>query len=409
MAVALGLTLAACGGNGGGGGDEGGETGGEAGGTVELDLLVPTYSDATKGLWEDIIAGFEEANEGITVNLKVQSWENINDVIRTKVQSDQAPDILNIDSFAGFVEDDLLYAADEVLSEETIADFQESFVQNATMDGKQYGFPFIASARALFVNEDLLSEAGATVPTSWEELQAAAQAVTDNTDAYGYGMPLGSEEAQAETAMWLFSNGGGYGTVDEITVDTPENLEAVQFMQQLIDAGLTQPDAGATQRTPMLDQFVQGQFAMAVGLTATVGMIEERNPDMNYSIVPFPAADGGESSTLGVADHLMAFKNDDDKAEAIGAFLDYFYQGEVYVEFLDTEGFLPVTKSGAELTTNEAMAPFTALLPSASFYPFSNPAWSTTQAAIQGNIGLIATGADPAQVLADIQAEADNN
>ena len=108
MAVALGLTLAACGGNGGGGGDEGGETGGEAGGTVELDLLVPTYSDATKGLWEDIIAGIEEANEGITVNLEVQSWENINDVIRTKVQSDQAPDILNIDSFAGFVEDDLL-------------------------------------------------------------------------------------------------------------------------------------------------------------------------------------------------------------------------------------------------------------------------------------------------------------
>ena len=82
------------------------------------------------------------------MNLEVQSWENINDVIRTKVQSDQAPDILNIDSFAGFVEDDLLYAADEVLSEETIADFQESFVQNATMDGKQYGFPFIASARA---------------------------------------------------------------------------------------------------------------------------------------------------------------------------------------------------------------------------------------------------------------------
>lgn len=118
-------------------------------------------------------------------------------------------------------------------------------------------------------------------------------------------MPLGSEEAQAETAMWLFSNGGGYGDSATITVDTPENVEAVEFMAQLIEAGVTQPDAGATQRTPMLDQFIQGQFGMAVGLPPVVGMIEERNPDLNYSIVPFPSADGGESATLGVADHLM--------------------------------------------------------------------------------------------------------
>ena len=74
----------------------------------DLNLLVPTYSDNTKGLWETIIAEFEAANPGITVTLEVQSWENINDVIRTKVQSNQAPDILNIDSFAGYVEDDLL-------------------------------------------------------------------------------------------------------------------------------------------------------------------------------------------------------------------------------------------------------------------------------------------------------------
>lgn len=99
-AIALGLTLAACG---GGGGDTG-----DAGGDVNLNLLVPTYSDNTKRPWETIIAEFEAANPGITVTLEVQSWENINDVIRTKVQSNQAPDILNIDSFAGYVEDDLL-------------------------------------------------------------------------------------------------------------------------------------------------------------------------------------------------------------------------------------------------------------------------------------------------------------
>lgn len=401
IAVVAALTLAAC--SSGSADNDSGE-----GGDVELTMLAATYSDNTKVLWDEVIADFEAENPGVTVELEMQSWENINDVIRTRVQSNKAPDILSIDAFAGYVEDELLYSADEVLSEETIADFQESFVENASMNGKQYGFPLIASARALFVNDDVLAEAGVEAPpTTWDELHDAAKTITDSTDAYGYGLPLGSEEAQAEAGIFFFGAGGGYGDAEEITVDTPENLEAAEFMKKLYDDGLTQPDAGATQRTPMLDQFIQGKFGMAMGLPPIVGMIEEKNPELNYSIHPIPTKDG-EQVTLGVADHLMAFKNEGDKAEQVGAFLDFFYDAENYVKFVDTEGFLPVTKSGAEQTTNEDMAAFNELLPHAQFYPSTNPAWAATQAAMQGQIGLLATGSDPAEVLAGIQAEADN-
>ncbi|EHR60922.1 extracellular solute-binding protein [Saccharomonospora cyanea] len=397
LVAATAMTLAAC-----SGGDSAED------GTVELTMLAASYSDNTKKLWEEVIAGFEKANKGVTVNLEMQSWENINDVIRTRVQSNEAPDILSIDAFAGYVEDELLYSAEEVLSQETIDDFQDSFRENASVNGTQYGFPLIASARALFVNNDLLEQAGVEEPpTTWDELYDTAKAVTDNTDAYGYGLPLGSEESQAEAGIWFLGAGGGYGTPEKITVDTPQNLEAARFMKKLHDDGLTQPDAGATQRTPMLDQFIQGRFGMAMGLPPIVGMIEEKNPDLDYSIVDIPTKDG-EKVTLGVADHLMAFRNDEDKAEQIGAFLDYFYQAENYVKFVETEGFLPVTKSGAEQSTNEAMKPFLDLLPHARFYPSTNPTWATTQAAMQSQIGLIATGKDPKEVLAGIQAEVDN-
>ncbi len=397
LVAATAMTLAAC-----SGGDSAED------GTVELTMLAASYSDNTKRLWEEVIAGFEKDHPGVTVKLEMQSWENINDVIRTRVQSNEAPDILSIDTFAGYVEDDLLYSAEEVLSQETIDDFQDSFRENASVDGTQYGFPLIASARALFVNNDLLERAGIDEPpTTWDELYDAAKAVTEKTDAYGYGLPLGSEEAQAEAGIWFLGAGGGYGTPEKITVDTPQNLEAARFMKKLHDDGLTQPDAGATQRTPMLDQFIQGRFGMAMGLPPIVGMIEEKNPDLDYSIVDIPTKDG-EKVTLGVADHLMAFRNDEDKAEQIVAFLDYFYRAENYVKFVETEGFLPVTKSGAEASTNEAMKPFLDLLPHARFYPSTSPAWATAQAAMQSQIGLIATGKDPKEVLAGIQAEIDN-
>ncbi len=403
LAVATGLAVTAC----GFGGDDSSESSSDSGSGTTIDLLVPQYSDGTKGLWEEIIAGFEEENSDITVNLEVQSWENINDVVRTKVQAGEAPDILNIDAFSGFAKDDLLYPAEDVVSEETLADFQESFIDNASLDGTVYGLPLFASARALFYNEDVLNQAGVQPPTTWDELLDAATKVSalDN-GVYGYGMPLGGEEAQGETSMWTFGAGGEWSDGDTITADTPENLEALQFMKQMIDAGATQPDPGASDRTPMLDVFVQGKIAMAVGLPQTIGQIEERNPELNYGISPVPTKDG-ESVTLGVADHLMAFQNDDDKQNAVRTFLDYFFSADVYLSFVDTEGFLPTTQSGADNTANaERFADFIEVLPDARFYPSTNEAWAATQGAIQSLVGQVQSS-DPASVLQQIQDKAD--
>ncbi|WP_392508918.1 ABC transporter substrate-binding protein [Naumannella halotolerans] len=229
--------------------------------------------------------------------------------------------MLNGGPFTGYVGDDLLYPIADVLSPETLNDFTPSFIENASVDGTQYGAPMIASARALFMNTDLMEQAGLTeAPTTWEELKEASQKVSE-TGVAGYGMPLGSEEAQAEAATWFYGGGGGFGNASEITVDTPENLEAAEFMRSMIDDGDTQPDPGATNRSPLMDVFIQGEIGFQVGLPPTVGQIEESNPDLNYEIAPIPTKDGS-SFTLGVADHLMAFRNDDDKAEAIKAFLD---------------------------------------------------------------------------------------
>ncbi len=190
-------------------------------------------------------------------------------------------------------------------------------------------------------------------------------------------------------------------------MDTPENLEAVEFMKKMIDSNATQPDPGASDRTPMLDVFIQGKIAMAEGLPPTVGQIEQKNPDLKYETAPIPTKDG-EPVTLGVADHLMAFKNDGDKAAAITAFLDYFFSADVYTSFVDAEGFLPTTKSGADaLGDKEEIATFLEALPDAKFYPSTNPNWSATQGALQSLIGQIGQGADPATVLKDIQAKAD--
>ena len=393
------MTLASCGFSGG--------SGGSSGGAQTLDLMVASYSDNTKAEWQQIIKDFEAKNSDIKVNLDVESWTDINNVIKTRIQAQKQPDILNIDAFAGFAADDLLYPAKDVVSAKTLDDFQPAFNKNASIDGTQYGLPFIASARALFYNKADFSKAGISAPPkTWAEFEEDA----GKLKAVGvtpYGMPLGSEEAQAETAIWFYGAGGGYGDPKKLTIDSPENVAGATEMQKIINQGYTEPNPGSTNRTPLLNVFIQGQLGMQVGLPPTVGQLKDKNPSLQYGIAPIPTKDGS-AFTLGVADHLMAFKNKTDKKASITKFLDYFYSKDVYTKWVKAEGFLPTTKSGADVMgSDETIKPFLDLLPNAKFYPSTNPNWSAAQGAIQSQIGQLGQGAKPEDLLKSIQAKAD--
>jgi ABC-type glycerol-3-phosphate transport system substrate-binding protein len=403
--IVAAFALSACGFGGGNGNSSGGD------GTQTISMLVPSYSDATKSLWEGLIKDFEAQNSKIKVSLEVQSWNNINDVIRTKVQANKAPDILNIDAYSGFATDGLLYSANEIASSGTVADFQDSFKQNASLNGTQYGLPLIASTRALFYNKDLFAQAGiAAPPKTWDELLADATKISAlGGGVYGYGMPLGKEEAQAETSIWTFGNGGTWTDGKKITVDTPQNTAAVSFMKQVVDAKATQPDPGATDRTPLINVFIQGKIGMIEALPPTIGQIEQKNPSLKYATAPIPTKDGSPV-TLGVADHLMVFKNGGDAAKkaADKKFIDFLFNADNYLKFVDKEGFLPTTKSAADKTANkDKFQTFLAGMPNAKFYPSNNKAWQGTQGGIQSLIGLIAQGNSPDSVLKQIQAKAD--
>ncbi|PDQ35050.1 MAG: sugar ABC transporter substrate-binding protein [Candidatus Lumbricidophila eiseniae] len=376
-------------------------------GSTSLNLLVPTYDDKTKGLWQDVITGFEAKNPTIKVNLEVQSWDAIDGVMKTKIQGNQAPDIFNGGPFASYATDDLIYKAEEIASPGTFADFQESFIKNEQLNGTTYALPLIASARALFVNNTLLKQAGvAAAPKTWDELLDAAKKITSlGNGIKGYGMPLGSEETQGEAAIWLWGGGGTFGNETTLKIDDPSNLVGAEQMKKMIDAGVTEENPGSMNRSTLTDVFIQGKIGMQVLLPPIVGQIKEKNPALDYSIVPIPTKDGAPL-TLGVADRLMAFKNKGDKQSAITKFMDYFYQADVYTAWVKAEGFLPTTKSGSvALSSLPELKPFLDVLPSARFYPTTNAKWAAADAAFKSLFGKIQT--DPAaQVLTSVQKQA---
>ncbi|MEV6137297.1 extracellular solute-binding protein [Nocardia sp. NPDC051990] len=375
-------------------------------------FLAPTYSDGaygTKALWDHIIDDFQKQNPDYKVILQMESWESINDVVKTKLQSKSTtPDLLNIDAYASFASDGMLYPVSEVVSPNVLSDVQPGFAKNASLNGTQYAMPLFASTRTLFYNTDLFAKAGVTAPPkTWTELTDAAKKIQAlGGGVSGYGLPLGSEESQAETSLWTFGAGGSWSDGDKITVDTPQNLEGVKAMRDIFDAGVTQPTPGATNRKDVINSFIQGKIGMIAGLPPTIAQIADKNPGLKYATAPTPTKDG-TPVTLGVADHLMAFKKDGKKADTIKKFLDFFYSANVYSNFVKNEHFIPITTSAtAVLADDPVTKAFASTLPVAKFYPSNNSKWAAVQGAMRQQMGTIAQGADPAQVLQRIQEAA---
>ncbi len=400
VATTAALGLAGC------GSDSGSDSGG---GNVSLDLLVPIYGDKTKPYWEQLVKDFEAKNSNIKVKLETQSWDDIYTVLDTKIQNNKAPDILELDAAGpAYGSDDLLYKADEIVSKSTYTDIVPSFIDSAKIKGTAYGVPSVASTRALFYNKTLFKQAGVTEPPkTWDELLAAAKKIAAlGNGTFGYGMPLGSEEAQAETSIWAYGNGASWEKDGKMTINTPQAEEALTFMQKMIKESATEPNPGATDRTPLIDVFIQGKIGMIEGLPPIVGQIKEKAPNLDWAIAPSPTKDG-KPVTLGVADYFVGFNKDEDKQASIAKFLDFFYQKENYVKFNDNEGFIPATKSGADAANSKPeLKTFLESLPDAKFYPATNPAWGQTSGAFKSLVGQIETKA-PADVLKEIQAKAD--
>ena len=401
--LGLVLVLAACGNEQGGGGG-GGAT------ASSIKLVAASYSEKTKGFWDDLISRFEQQNSGIDVQLQVIDWNNIHQQVNTMVQTRQLPDVLNIDDWVAYANQGLLYPAQDVLDPQVQSDFLQSFTQNGQLKGTQYGIPFIASVRALGYNQKAFSDIGVQdPPKTWQDLEQTARKAKDKGYT-GYGLPLGAEEAQAEFSLFMWGNGGDWKQGDSWTINSSQNVAALEFMKKLADQRLTEPNPGKTNRTDgVWKLFAQGKVAMtAIMPLGTFANSTMKDASFEWSASPFPVNQGNPEFTLGVMDSLMAFKKPGNQ-EPVKKFLSFLYQQDNYLKFIKTEGFLPVTGSTSEAMKNDPIAgPGIALLPKARFYPLTDPNWGKVRGAVLNQLGTaLEPGGDPKKVLNAIQQVAE--
>ena len=404
------LALTAC--SGGTGAGTAGGSGGDNAPVNKIKLVAAEYSkDNTAAFWNKFAAAYK-AKTGIDLDVQVVSWDDIDQQSSTMIQNNAAPDILNLNAYASYAKDSLLYSSDEVLSDSVKSDLLPNFVQSGTYQGKMYGMPDLSSARALFYNTDLFAKAGiAGPPKTWDEFTADAQKITALGDGtVGYAMPLGPEEAQAEFSIWMFNNGGNWKTDDKWTINSPQNVDTLTFLKTLsVNDKVTQNNPGKTNRTDgAFPLFQSGKAGMVVGFSPLAATLD-KDAKVHYATAPMPTKAGGAPATYGVTDYLMAFKKPGNQ-DAVKAFYDLYYSPDQVNTFIKAEGFLPVTESGVkQFASDPKLTTYLDTLTGAKLTPTDDPNWDRVKLAVQQNIGAaVAPNGDPKAVLDKLQAQAES-
>ncbi|WP_446677837.1 ABC transporter substrate-binding protein [Streptomyces niveus] len=403
--AALGMTMALSGcGSSSGSGD------------VTLKVVAADYgnsaANSSEKYWNSLAKEFESKNPGIKVDVDIRSWKTVDADVAKMVRDGEAPDIAQIGAYADYVKTEELYSADELLSIPTQANFLARFADAGKVDQTQYGMPFVASTRLLFYNKGLFAAAGLSAPQDWADIKSDAEALKAQDVPTPFALPLGPEEAQAETMMWLLSGGGGYtdATDGSYAVDSETNVKTFEWLQkELVGKGLTgSVPPGELDRADAFKAFTDGKVGMLNGHPTMMQEAEKAGVDVG--MVPLPGINGKSKATMGVADWIMAFKQAGHREQA-GKFLDFTFEDENVMDFVGQYDLLPVTYSASETMVaddeHKELRKFLEALPTAELYPFGKTSWAGVSDDIKKNIGkTVQPGAVPSEILARIGRDA---
>lgn len=394
---------------------------GSGGGDVTLKVVAAEYgtseSDTSRRYWEQLAAKFSNDTPGISVEVEIIPWEDIDARVDKMVEEGNPPDIAQMGPYAEYSSGDLLYSTDQLLSIPTQANFVPSLAAAGEVNRVQYGMPFVSSSRLLFYNKTLFEAAGLgtrpeDAPKDWDELLDAAQALKDTGVKIPYALPLGPEEAQAETLMWMIGGGGAYtDDVGSYTIDSEQNIHTFNWIRDnLVGAGLTYAAPSKTNRRAAFADFVKGDVGMIFGHPTLMQDLRREKVDFGIAL-KLPGRDGPSESTMGVADWIMAFKANGHRSE-IGKFLDVLFEDTNVLKFAQRYDLLPTTVSGVDELSRgrKDLQPFLDQLQTAVFYPDNKTSWARVNAELKKRIGKAAEsgGEPPERVLTNLQSVAES-
>jgi multiple sugar transport system substrate-binding protein len=261
-------------------------------GRTGLQLLGWASSDAEDSLLNQMISGYNQSQSKYQASFN--PVPNYDQSLQTALAGGAPPDVFYLDSlkFADFIKNGVLATPPSGALEDP-SDLYPSLAAAFTANGTLYCPPKDFSTLGLEYNKQMLDAAGVKPPTTWDELKAAAQKLTDKSKGvYGLVLP-------ADAARWgafLYQAGGHFlDSSGKMDVNTPEAKQALDFYLGLISDGeATTPDK-VDSGWPG-EAFGKQKAAMVIEGNWIVPFLKQSYPDVQWGLAELPA--GKKKATL---------------------------------------------------------------------------------------------------------------
>jgi multiple sugar transport system substrate-binding protein len=236
-----------------------------AGDGEEITLRWRTRPDnqAEIDVYQSVSDGIEEEWDGVDLEYEPGGTETAayQDALRTEIAGGTAPDVFwipgtDIADFAnrGLIMDlrDLAEGSDAYAGDDAYYDGPMELLtynpETQSSGESLWGLPRDVSTFGLYLNLDLIEEAGAPDPRelaeqgewNWDTFRQVAEAVDGlGDDIYGFGM----NNWWANPGVWINSAGGSFFNDDRTAcaLDSDEAIQGLEFMTSLYQDGLAVP------------------------------------------------------------------------------------------------------------------------------------------------------------------------
>jgi len=396
LAAAAALALTACGGSGfdEGTGDDATASGGDGG---SLSILIGSSGDAETDAVKTAVAAWSEES-GVEASVQVAS--DLTQELSQGFASGDPADVFYVsaDQFQSYASNGSLYPYGADL--ENADDFYPSLVDQFSYDDQLVCAPKDFSTLGLVVSTAAWEAAGLTdadVPTTWDQLtDVAGKLTTDGQTGLGFSGEY------ARVGVFLAQAGGTMVDADgtTATVDSPENVEGLTYVQSLLASGSAAyaADLGTGWGG---EAFGTGKAAMTIEGNWITGAMTNDYPDVDYQVVPLPAGPGGEG-TLQFTNCWGVAADSANQSDAVDL-VQFLTSTDQQLAFSEAFGVMPSVQSAAD-GWKELYPEMTAFIDSADFAQNVVNAQGAADVITDFNAQLegLRTG-DPAAILASVQ------
>ena len=252
--------------------------------------------------------------------------------------------------------------------EELMADAGEPFDGDAflpavvsyyeTPEGELLSMPFNSSTPVLWYNADALEAAGVEVPTTWDEMETAAQALVDNGMECGFSFGWQSWVMVENYSAWhnlpMGTQENGFAGFDtEFTFNNEAVANRLQRIADMQDGNLF---VYGGRRGDSLPMFTNGECGMWMNSSAYYGsMVSQAEFNFGQTMLPLDTdvADAPQNSIIGGATLWALRGHDEAEYEGLAQFLTYMSSPEVQAWWHQETGYVPITTAAYELSASQ--------------------------------------------------------